>query len=183
MDVVIFLAVAVVVCWVLIKLGSYWYASRTRTLDSLGLDQTLRGLLLFGRPGAYLALVEVNGGDRIVLQKALEHGAEVLQFEVSGPNATESAAMQIVSLLSAAGERLQWAREWDSPRSVHRGHLTGRGIEDEGILESMIRMAAHELGHEPGSHYKVEFEGPADYDEVSRYYGWKSRKLGSAKKE
>jgi len=183
MDGLLILAGAIGIGWLLIQLGGHWYASRRRTLESMRLDQKIGGLLLFGKPGAYLMLEDVIGGDRILLKKVLEQGAETLHFEVSGPNATESIADQIVSRFSAVGDGLHWSRSWDTQRGVHRGPLAGREASDEVILERLIRVAARELGHQANSRYKIEFEGPADYNEVSKYYGWRPRRRGGAQKE
>ncbi len=176
MGVVAGLLLAVIGGWLAIKLGSHWYASRSAEIDSHALNQKLAGLLRFGMPGAWLALVYVENGNRIVLRKKSEDGTEALHLEISGPGASEAAVERIASTLLALGEHLEWSRTVEPQHFVQQGPLKGRGINDEATLESVVRLAALELGHDPRARYRVEFEGPSDSDKIADYYGWKKRK-------
>ena len=155
--------------WLIIRLGSHWHASRLRTLDSVGLNRKIDGLLAFGRPGSYLALVETESGDRVALRKELDRGNEALELQVAGRSVTTSTINRVTSRLAAQEDRLAWLVAPTTEASLHRGRLTGAGVENTATLESLIRLVLRELGHTETSRYKIEFEGPSDDAKVKEF--------------
>lgn len=147
---------------------------RKAALDSAGLSKSFHGLILFGRDGAYVRLHEKSSGDCIRFTKRFSEGAAwILEVVVSGRAASEALVDQVESGLNVGGGQFTLARHHNTEETDISFSLDGTGLTDPGALEGMARLILRSLRHPAITKYRVEFEGPKDYEAVNKYFGFK----------
>lgn len=174
MEVVAAVALFAFLCWLAVRVGARWYAARPWTLESAKLGRKFGGLMRFGKSGAYLSLVKLSSKDRVTFTKRVRDAGTFVELDVSSPTLSAESVQRICSALSVLEGRVRWHVSEPWAKGEHlQIRLQGMNEHDSATLESVLRLATRELGHSDGDRYTVDFEGPADQDKVSAYYGWR----------
>jgi len=147
---------------------------RRADLDRAGLSESFHGLILFGKYGAYVRLDESSIGNRIAFTKRSGgDGGWLLEVAVSGPGASETLVERVESGLKVVGSQFTLASQHAADGEEVGFWLEGAGLKDPAALEGVARLVVRSLGHPDSTKYRVEFEGPKDYEAVNRYFGFK----------
>ena len=147
---------------------------RRVALDRAGLSKSFHGLILFGKDGAYVLVDESSVGNRISFTKrSTDVDGWLLEVVVSGRGASETLLKRVESGLRVLGGQFTFASERGAKNGEVAFSLEGAGLKDPAALEGVARLVVRSLGHGDNTRYRVQFEGPKDYEAVNRYFGFK----------
>lgn len=162
-------------------IGYMAFSQKWATLAAVGLSARIKGLVMFGLDGAHLSLWSRRYRDCVRVTRRSEAGQE-LHFEllVDSKNMTTTKRDTIRRNLRLLQPRVDVESEESSDGERKWSLLLGgTEISNDKTLEGVVLAVIKELGHRNRTLYRIEYEGPTDWEAVRRakeslYRSWKS---------